>query len=164
MSFYRRDTHKRHLKLYSLPPHISSYIPPAPLSQRFPCSTCWMPGLHLVTSINAVLKRKWTQRRQPRQPPQERRMKQQVGNAAPLTATVHHNVLERQHVCDSQPVPLSPVQRCLPFKCVPQCSRCPPVTTAEVAADTPPCPTTTRSFCSTPSIRVSWSPAESLAK
>lgn len=59
---------------------------------------------------------------------------------------------------------LSSVQHCLRFKCALQCLRCLSVTTAAEAADTPPCPTTTRSFCSTPSIRVSWSLAQSRAR
>lgn len=58
----------------------------------------------------------------------------------------------------------SSVQRCLLFKCVLQCLRCLSVTNVEEAAGTHPCPTTTRSFCSTPSIRVSWSLAESRAR
>lgn len=57
-----------------------------------------------------------------------------------------------------------PVQHHLHFRCVPQCSWCLPVTTAEEAAATHPCPIMTRSFCSMPSIRVSWSLAESQAR
>lgn len=58
----------------------------------------------------------------------------------------------------------SSVQHCPYFRCVPRCLRCLPTTTVEAAAATCPCPTTTRSFCSTPSIRVSWSLAESRAR
>lgn len=58
----------------------------------------------------------------------------------------------------------SSLQHCLCFQCVLQCLRCLPVTTGEEAADTRLRPTTTRSSCSTPSTRVSWSLAEPRAR
>lgn len=55
-------------------------------------------------------------------------------------------------------------QHCLHFRCSLPCLRCLSITTVEGAAATRQCPTTTRSFCSTPFIRVSWSLAETKAR
>lgn len=49
------------------------------------------------------------------------------------------------------------VQNLLCFGCVPRCLRYQPIITAGGSAATCQCPTMTRSFCSTPFIRVSWS-------
>lgn len=79
---YRHYTFKKHIKLYSHSPLKSVSTSNSlcfPLLQRFPCFMCWMPGLHLGMSTNAVLKRRRTQRQQPHQRPQERMKKQQVG-------------------------------------------------------------------------------------
>lgn len=126
---------------------------------------CWMPGLLLVMSINAVLKTRQTQRQQPRQHPQERMKKLQVGlqPILPFNMTAYENgytyVIPKLFIfC------FLSNQHCLCFKCALQCLRCLPAITAEEAVDTHLCPTMTKSFCSMPSIRVSWSLAESQAR
>lgn len=63
-----------------------------PFLQRFPCSMCWMPGLHSVMSINAVLRRRRSQHQQLHQHPQEKMKKLQVEMrpAQPPNLTAHY--------------------------------------------------------------------------
>lgn len=68
------------------------YLMCFPFLQRFPCSMCWMPGLHSVMSINAVLRRRRSQHQQLHQHPQEKMKKLQVEMrpAQPPILTAHH--------------------------------------------------------------------------
>lgn len=163
---YRRNTHRRRLKLYSHPPRVSFYIPSAGLS-----SLAEIPLFHVLNAritfgnVNKCSTEEEVNTTPAATPTSTGEDDEAAGRkAASLPTSVHHCVPKYLLFCEPRPVSLSPVQLSLHFKCVPQCSRCLPVTTVEVAADTRPCPTTTRSFCSTPSIRVSWSLAESPAK
>ena len=112
-------------------------------------------------SINAALKSRPTRHRQLHQHPQERMKTLQV-RVQPARDFVDQEVPFVFAIPDL--LNLLSIQHCLRFKCALRCLRCLSITTVAEAADTRPCPTTTRSFCSTPSIRVSWSLAQSQAR